>query len=226
MKAEPCYETYHLNWVKQYEGMNYDSSLAGKVLKYSHSLLEKSFSSNDFFSKVLEVGSGSGIHLNFVNHGFDEYWLTDSSVSMLEASSANAARASQIRVAQENAAKLSFEDNSFDRLIASHVLEHLSQPHEVLREWERVVKPGGVISIILPCDPGFLWRTGRMLGPRRRAIANGIDYDYWMAREHINSIHNLVTLIEYYFDEIASSWWPTRLPSFDWNLIYVVNISV
>jgi phosphatidylethanolamine/phosphatidyl-N-methylethanolamine N-methyltransferase len=226
VKKEPCHEQYHLNWVKQYETMNYDTSLAGKVLKHSHALLEKPFNSRFSFSKVLEVGAGSGVHIDFVNHQFDEYWMTDSSTGMLKISSERSAQSSKIRIAKENASNLSFVDNSFDRLIASHVLEHLSEPHEVLREWARVVKPGGVISLILPCDPGFLWRFGRRLGPRRRAIANGIDYDYWMAREHINPIQNLVTFIEYYFDNTSSSWWPIRLPSFDLNLIYVVNIHV
>jgi phosphatidylethanolamine/phosphatidyl-N-methylethanolamine N-methyltransferase len=226
VKKEPSHEQYHLNWVKQYETMNYDTSLAGRVLKHSHVLLEKPFDSKHSFAKVLEVGAGSGVHIDFVKHQFNEYWMTDSSTSMLEISSARSVQSSKIRIAQEDASNLSFADNSFDRLIASHVLEHLSQPHEVLREWARVVKPGGVISLILPCDPGFLWRFGRKLGPRRRAIANGIDYDYWMAREHINPIQNLVTFIEYYFNTISSSWWPLRLPSFDLNLIYVVNIYV
>src|SRR3546814_1644399 len=84
---------------------------------------------------------------------------------------------------------------SVDRLIACHVLEHLHHPHDVLREWYRVLRKGGVLSILLPCDPGVLWRVGRMFGPRANAERAGIEYDYWMAREQdrkstrLNSIH-------------------------------------
>jgi len=70
----------------------------------------------------------------------------------------------------------------------------------------------------------LMWRLGRLFGPRRRARSTGLDYDYWMAREHVNPIHNLVGFIEYYFEDITEEWWPMRLPLPDLNLIYAVNI--
>lgn len=41
-------------------------------------------------------------------------------------------------------------DNSFDFLHSSHCLEHLHSPLEGLRNWLRVVKPGGHIVITIP----------------------------------------------------------------------------
>jgi ubiquinone/menaquinone biosynthesis C-methylase UbiE len=38
-----------------------------------------------------------------------------------------------------NGERLSYADNSFDRLIAIHVLEHIYQPHLALKEWVRDV---------------------------------------------------------------------------------------
>jgi protein O-GlcNAc transferase len=53
-----------------------------------------------------------------------------------------------------NAKDLSrFADNTFDALYASHVLEHFDYQKElisVLREWYRVIKPGGKIYISVP----------------------------------------------------------------------------
>lgn len=53
-----------------------------------------------------------------------------------------------------NAKDLSrFADNTFDELYASHVLEHFDYQKElisVLREWYRVIKPGGKIYISVP----------------------------------------------------------------------------
>jgi SAM-dependent methyltransferase len=46
--------------------------------------------------------------------------------------------------------KLSFKDNEFDFLYASHVLEHFSNTIEVLKEWLRVVKPGGYVYFAVP----------------------------------------------------------------------------
>lgn len=41
-------------------------------------------------------------------------------------------------------------DASYDFVVASHVLEHIANPLRALREWKRVVKPGGVLLILVP----------------------------------------------------------------------------
>lgn len=46
--------------------------------------------------------------------------------------------------------KLPWPDNSFDAVCAWEVLEHLENPHNVLREIHRVLRPGGFFMISLP----------------------------------------------------------------------------
>jgi len=123
------------------------------------------------------------------------------------------------------AENLPFADHSFDRLIACNVLEHIHRPHEALREWNRVVREGGLISLILPCDPGFAWRTMRLFSSSRHyMLLKGFPYEYIMAREHVNHIGNLVAIIRYHFENIRERWWPLRIPSTDLNLFYLVQI--
>jgi phosphatidylethanolamine/phosphatidyl-N-methylethanolamine N-methyltransferase len=226
MRAEPSLAEYHRQFEANYESLNYANNLSSRVLAHSHTLLEQPFGPECHFSAVLEVGAGSGVHVARVRHGFDTYVMTDSNLRMLDQARAKVPAGNRFAFAREDASRLSFEDRSFDRLIATHILEHLTNPHEVLREWTRVIKPGGLLSIVLPCDPGFLWRFGRNFGVKQRANAAGMEYAYWMAREHVNSIWNLVTLIEYYFDDVAATWWPSRIPAADLNLIYAANIRV
>ena len=224
VKDDSQYNLWNGDFAQEYEQFNYGNAATGFVLAKSHQLVERPYSPSVKFGRVLEVGAGSGIHVKYIRHAFDEYWMTDASIEMLKRAGKNTAK--NIVVAVEDATKLSFENASFDRLIATHVLEHLYRPHEVLREWARVLRPGGTLSIVLPCDPGLLWRIGRRFGPRARAHAQGIPYDYAMAREHVNSITNLVTFINYYFSDIEQYWWPTRVPLSDINLIYAANIRV
>jgi phosphatidylethanolamine/phosphatidyl-N-methylethanolamine N-methyltransferase len=209
-----------------YESENYGPGLAGYVLRTSQDLVERPFGSDTVFPKVLEVGAGSGVHLDFVRHSYQEYVLSDSSDAMLAQLAPRAAGNGAIRIAKQSAAALTYPDASFDRLIAAHVLEHIVHPELIVAEWARVVKPGGVLSIVLPCDPGLAWRMGRYLGPRRRALKRGLDYDYVMAMEHVNSITNLTAIIGHFFPKRTEYWWPLRLPSTDLNLIYAVNIQV
>src|SRR5579863_5575294 len=46
--------------------------------------------------------------------------------------------------------QLPFEDSSVDFVISSHAIEHFSDPIKALKEWYRVVKPGGYLYIIAP----------------------------------------------------------------------------
>jgi len=47
---------------------------------------------------------------------------------------------------------LPFKDNTFDLIYASHVLEHIPwyKTEEVLREWVRILKPGGQLEVWVP----------------------------------------------------------------------------
>jgi SAM-dependent methyltransferase len=41
-------------------------------------------------------------------------------------------------------------DDSYDFLLSSHNLEHFANPIKALKEWQRVVKPGGHLVLVLP----------------------------------------------------------------------------
>lgn len=45
---------------------------------------------------------------------------------------------------------LPFKDNTLDYVLTSHVIEHFFDPIKALKEWHRVIKPGGYIFIIAP----------------------------------------------------------------------------
>lgn len=229
MRQDPDFKEYHSNFSKGYEKNNYNNNLTGFFMKKGHVCCEKDFTSDSFFETVVEVGAGTGVHLDFVNHGAKTYYLTDGSDEMLAlAKQKHGERKNNFDIIfqKENAAQLSFPDQFCDRFIATHVLEHLLNPHEILREWVRVIKPGGTLSLLLPCDPGMAWRLGRTLVVRKNYAKDNIPYDYWMAREHVNPINNLIAFIEYYFAEKKVRWYPFPIPSIDMNLFYVCHIKV
>ena len=224
MKEMPDYEKLY---VLGYEKHNVDSTLSGRFLQKSHQLLEDALPKGKNYENILEVGAGSGHHFRYVKKNFRKYILTDGSDAMLEVAStryeSEIANGSLI-IEKQDASKLTYADGSFDRLIATHVLEHIPNPVAILREWDRVVKDGGLISIVLPCDPGLLWRFGRNLGPRRNATKLGLAYDYVQAADHVNSIFNLVVFIRHHFDNISESWYPAKLGLPDINLFYICHI--
>jgi phosphatidylethanolamine/phosphatidyl-N-methylethanolamine N-methyltransferase len=225
MNPPPSVESYQ-NYIRNYDHANKNKrSLASFFMDRSHEILETSLPHSTATRIIVEVGSGTGHHFSHVKDGFSRYFLTDQSTEMIAIAKANlGAIASKVAFEVQDAAALGYPDGFCDRLIATHVLEHLRNPVEVLAEWDRVVKPGGIISLILPCDPGLLWRLGRHLGPRRTATAAGIDYDYLQVSEHVNYITALVTFIKHHFDDVVDRWYPCRIPWSDVNLFYICHI--
>jgi ubiquinone/menaquinone biosynthesis C-methylase UbiE len=197
-------------------------------MRASHKLVEKAYTKQDFFSKVIEIGAGTGEHLPFIRHQFDEYVLTDFDPKTLDVAKKKltAGYGSRVKFETQTGDRLTYADNTIDRLIAAHVLEHIYQPHLALKEWFRVLRHDGVLSILIPTDPGLAWRLGRHLGPRKNAIKQGIAYDYVMAREHVNSCNNLIAILRHYFPKAEEAWWPTPIPSIDLNLFFAFHTVV
>ncbi|WP_326542798.1 class I SAM-dependent methyltransferase [Pseudorhodoferax sp.] len=223
-EEDAAWVDYRRRFATVYDQSNYTQSLQGRAMRASHQLVERPFGPERHFGTVVEIGAGTGEHLPFVRHRFDRYVLTDHDAATLAVARRKFPQRADVAYERQSGAELAFEDRSVDRLIASHVLEHIYQPHLALKEWARVVRDGGVLSVVIPTDPGLAWRLGRHLGPRKNALAQGIAYDYVMAREHVNSCVNLVALLRHYFPGATQAWWPIPIPSVDLNLFFAYNV--
>jgi ubiquinone/menaquinone biosynthesis C-methylase UbiE len=93
------------------------------------------------FTKVLEVGAGDGSILKLLaDQNFaPEYCAVEISESGVEhIISRNIANLKSVQIF--DGYKLPFEDNSFDLIILSHVLEHVEHERLLLRELKRVAR--------------------------------------------------------------------------------------
>lgn len=55
-----------------------------------------------------------------------------------------------------------FEENSFDVVTLGAVLEHVFNPVEILREINRVLRPGGMLWLDIPNEAGAFYRLGNL----------------------------------------------------------------
>jgi len=148
---------YREKFADVYDDTNYSGSLQSLLMRASHKLVEKAFDDRVHFDHVLEIGAGTGGHLPFVRHSFNKYILTDFDPKTLDIAKKklNGIHPGKIEFEPQTGEGLTYADNTFDRIIAVHVLEHIYQPHLALKEWYRVLKNGGTLSILIPTDPGF-----------------------------------------------------------------------
>jgi ubiquinone/menaquinone biosynthesis C-methylase UbiE len=56
-----------------------------------------------------------------------------------------------------NAEKISLKDNTVDYILANAILEHMPNEKETIREWRRILKPGGKMFVTVPLSLKYVW---------------------------------------------------------------------
>ncbi len=107
--------------------------------------------------KVLEIGAGCGVtHIVWCKKFGIDGWGVEPGGEIFDTSAAAARELLQAngldpaRILNAKGEALPFDDNSFDIVYSSNVLEHVDSPSQVLREAVRVLRPGGTLQIICP----------------------------------------------------------------------------
>jgi demethylmenaquinone methyltransferase/2-methoxy-6-polyprenyl-1,4-benzoquinol methylase len=100
-------------------------------------------------ARVLDCGVGSGslsIALNSLSPNRAAFYGIDISAAMLGAAKTEMQKAGiSPQLEQADILNIPHEDQSFNVVMAAHVLEHLSDPQQAVAEMVRVLKPGGVL---------------------------------------------------------------------------------
>lgn len=95
--------------------------------------------------RLLEIGCGSGQMLNFLG---SLGWQAEG-IDFDPAAVANA-QGKGLKVALGSLEEQEYPDESFDAILMSHVIEHVPDPASLLVECLRIMKPGGVLSMVTP----------------------------------------------------------------------------
>ncbi|WP_433165003.1 methyltransferase domain-containing protein [Kribbella sp. CA-247076] len=104
-------------------------------------------------SRVLEAGCGVGaqtVQLVTRSPGIDLVSVDISEESLAQAKARVSTLAADARVDWRHAdlLDLPFPDESFDHVFLCFVLEHLPKPEEALTKLQRLIRPGGTITVI------------------------------------------------------------------------------
>ena len=210
---------------KKYNSHLY-SGLLGILMKYCHRKLEIYNNKKTNYDKILEIGAGSAPHFNFMKCSYNEYHIAETSDYAEDFHKNNP----KVKLLKYDGRNLPYQNDTFDRIIISHCLEHILSPEEFILEMMSKLNKGGVLSISLPTDPGIAWRLGRLFirlfTIKKTYQISGEEFNYMNATEHVNSIFNLISIIRFnYKNGYEEHFYPMRLKMADFNLFYNVHIT-
>jgi SAM-dependent methyltransferase len=167
--------------------------------------------------RTLEIGAGIGQHLSYENYTQQEYHCNELLPELcLEIKK----RYPEVNVVSGDCQKrFPYEDAYFDRIIAIHVLEHLPNLPAAIREMKRLLKPNGLLSIVIPCEGGIATKIARNLSARPHfEKLYKQSYDWFIKSQHINMPDEILGELGQHFSIIHSIWFPLLAPSINLNL--------
>lgn len=95
--------------------------------------------------RLLDIGCGSGVFLRFANVGG---WSVEGLEPDINA--AQAAKTTGLVVRVGGLPETGYEDSCFDAVTLNHIIEHLHDPVGGMQEVFRILKPGGLVTVVTP----------------------------------------------------------------------------
>jgi SAM-dependent methyltransferase len=185
------------------------------IVRFNHSYPIRTA---DMRGRTLEIGAGDGEHLRYEKLDSQEYFALE-----LREALANNLRTCfpQVNVIVGDCQdRIQVPDQFFERVIAIHVLEHLTNLPKALDEVVRVLTPGGRFSVVIPCEGGLLYSLGRQFSSKRIFEKRyGVDYEWMISYDHVNRAAEVMKELLARFTLEDYSYFPFRIPSVNSNLV-------
>lgn len=216
---------------KVFEQIHY-KGCTGCYTRHYHKALESGLVGS--FEKIIELGGGTGEHIEFIKHPFSLYVSVDIELPKRKTFNHYNENTSSIFFNVANVQNLSFNSSTFDRAIVTCLLHHVENPIKSLTEIRRVTKNDGKVSIYLPSDPGLIYRvaqfvtTGIKLNRALKKADIKLTSSQLNAIEHRNHVRSLNKLIGMVFknDSITKKRFPIKFLSWNFSLYTIYNIKI
>jgi len=174
--------------------------------------------------RTLEIGAGIGAHLQYEDLGGQDYYALELREEL--------ARDLEVRFPDVNVvvadcqARLPFDDAFIDRILAVHVLEHLTNLPAALDELARVLTPTGTLAVVIPCEGGLAYSLAREISAKRVFEREfGTSYEWLIRSEHVNVPWEILGELAKRFDVVRRQYFPLRVPWVAPNLVIGIELT-
>ena len=176
--------------------------------------------------RTLEIGPGNGSHIDLEDLSQQEEYVALELRESLSVQIAEKHRNLRV-VVGDCQTRLDFPDESFDRVLAIHVLEHLENLPAALTEVARVMRKSAKFSIVIPCEGGSIYSLGRRLTAQRAFEKRyQMPYEWVIKYEHINTAREVIRELTKNFKVVNQQFYPTRIPSINLNVLVGMTLTL
>ena len=127
--------------------------------------------------KHLDIGCGDGDLLFKLNSKYQEVWGIDITKSRIDRIKRKIESRDNIHVSVEDAnQRLNFNDEHFDTIVASDVLEHLFDPYQFMSDCYRLLRYQGTLIVHVP-NVAFLPNRLRLLLGKLPITSDEVGWD-------------------------------------------------
>lgn len=186
----------------------------GAMEVFNHNYPVKSFNKRDRkrkgFWRVVEIGGGLGSHVPYEDLGCQEYTILEIRQNILDTL---VKKHPEVKCLLGDCQGKYAVENTFDRAIAIHVLEHLPNLPEALRQLHKVLKEDGVAHVVIPCEGSLAYTICRKISAERLwHKLYHTNYTWFIKSEHINLPDEIIEEIEKLFEIKYKRFFPIPLP--------------
>jgi len=152
--------------------------------------------------KILDFGSGLGVTSNHFAARHD-VTAVEPNIEMID----NSHRKNPYKQIQGGAGKLTdFENNYFDMVLCHNVLEYIEVKEPIIAELLRVLKSGGLLSIVKHNRVGRVFQTAVFKNDPKKALAllddNANDKNNYLGTQYIYSNNDVAAWVDKHGGEI------------------------
>ena len=186
-------------------------------------------------AKLLDIGSGDGYLKFFCEQQNIEFHGIELHPRRIKVCQELGYDIKSFNIEKE---RFPYQDNQYDVIVASHVLEHLYHPEITLKEMYRTLKPGGIIIIGVPMHVS--WIAKIMLLKEKLFPAAEFDHHQFYSMKSLKEFLKEYKVIDIRGFRLISSrkrfnwednykfyqfntWWGKRFPAFSPEVNVVIQ---
>jgi hypothetical protein len=195
---------YHQEIVAGREGL----SLGHQLVLLVESWMHKMVATKSQGQSVLELGAGTLNHLKY-----EKNYQTYDVVEPFNYDYSKTPSAIKDRIRHFYRDLIDIPSNQkYDRIVSIAVLEHLENLPAIVAQSALKLNPNGCFQAGIPSEGEFLWHACSNLSTGILfRLRTGLDYATLMRYEHINLAHEIIQIVNYFFEEVSIKRFPFSL---------------